>query len=502
MDEQDEIFQFSDGTCFIDERLGRKMFIIKDAEPEITRTKEGLRYQWDEGGMADLFAQCYLEENRYCPERKSWYSYDNGVWEKDVQSLIVSRKILEFVRLLTLYCGEIQDDELRKKFFGFVNKMGDRRFRDRVLKDAAGCEELVIPASEFDKNPYLVNCKNGTYDLEHFEFREHDWRDFLTMRTNFEYTVQKVSFPRWNQFIAEVTSTDIDGKIPDPLKAEYLQKALGYSILGMANEECMFILHGKTTRNGKSTLLAAIQHLLGQYATTAPVTLITKSKLDKNAEAPSPVLAGLKGKRFVTLAESEDTGKLDESIIKQFTGGEEITARNLHEAAITFVPQFTLWLSCNDLPAVHDKSIFASDRLRVIEFNRHYRTAERDVTLKSLFETQEAMQGIFAWLVEGYRKYRDHGLKMNASMQKVVTQYAKDNDLILQFLEEKCERTDEGSIRAKTLFDNYKIWCKSNGFFVCSSKKFYAGLDTHPEWWTDKGLLHGYNTYCGLALKG
>ena len=32
--------------------------------------------------------------------------------------------------------------------------------------------------------------------------------------------------------------------------AEYLQKALGYSMLGMANEECMFILHGKSTYNG------------------------------------------------------------------------------------------------------------------------------------------------------------------------------------------------------------------------------------------------------------
>jgi len=33
----------------------------------------------------------------------------------------------------------------------------------------------------------------------------------------------------------------------------------------------MFILHGKTTRNGKSTMLDAIQHLLGDYSTVAPV---------------------------------------------------------------------------------------------------------------------------------------------------------------------------------------------------------------------------------------
>lgn len=47
--------------------------------------------------------------------------------------------------------------------------------------------------------------------------------------------------------------------------------SLGYSILGTSKEECMFILHGKTTRNGKSTMLDAIQHLLGDYSTVTPV---------------------------------------------------------------------------------------------------------------------------------------------------------------------------------------------------------------------------------------
>lgn len=82
-------------------------------------------------------------------------------------------------------------------------------------------------------------------------------------------------------------------------------------------------------------------------------------------------------------------------------GGEDITARELYQAAITFKPQFTMWLSCNDLPAVKDKSLFASDRVRVIEFNRHFTDAEQDKGLKDYFESQEAMKGIFTWLVAG-----------------------------------------------------------------------------------------------------
>ena len=145
---------------------------------------------------------------------------------------------------MALYCGEIADEEKRKQYMAFVAKMGDRRFRDRMMKDAADC--MRIEAEKFDTHPYLVNCKNGTYDLETMTFREHKWDDFLTMQTNFEYSLQEVRCERWEQFIQEVTQNDKD-------KADYLQRALGYSILGTSKEECMFILHGKTTRNGKST---------------------------------------------------------------------------------------------------------------------------------------------------------------------------------------------------------------------------------------------------------
>ena len=338
---------------------------------------------------------------------------------------------------------------------------------------------------------------NGTYDLDNFTFREHDPRDFLTMRTNFEYTVQRgIRCPRWETFIREVTCDEAD-------KADYLQRALGYSILGTSKEECMFILHGKTTRNGKSTLLGTIEYLLGDYACVSPVSIICRTDRAKNAEAASPTLASLKGKRFVTMAESNQYGKLDEETIKQLTGGEEITARNLYESQMSFLPQFTLWLSCNDLPSVSDKSLFASDRVRVIEFNRHFTAEERDEGLKEEFKTPEAMMGIFAWLVEGYRQYKRRGLVMSENLQKVIRQYERDNDLVLQFLEERCERSDSGCTRAKTLYDNYKIWCKSNGYFVCSAKKFNAGLETHPEWHDGKGIGHGnVAVYNGVVLKG
>lgn len=492
-EENVELFQLANGRYIMDEGISSKMFTIKEKAPERSHQVSGTGYSWDESGMAELFSECYENDTRFCPEAKSWYTYSNGAWRKDVGSLLVAEKIKEFTRIMALYCGEIANEERRKDYLKFVSKMGDRRFRERMMKDAASVNP--IPIAKFDADPYLINCLNGTYDLRTMSFREHSWEDYLTMQTNFEYTLQDVRCPRWEEFISEVTMNDTE-------KAEYLQKALGYSMLGIANEECMFILHGKTTRNGKSTMLSAIHHLLGDYASVSPVSIICKADRVKNAEAANPMLASLKGKRFVTMAESNQYGKLDEETIKLLTGGEEIKARNLYETAMTFLPQFTLWLSCNDLPSVNDKSLFASDRVRVVEFNRHFKEEEQDKSLKYEFQTQEAMQGIFAWLVAGYFKYKRFGLKMSPDMLKVIRQYERDNDLVLQFLEEKCAVSEGATTRQKSLYESFKIWCKSNGYFVCSAKRFNADLETHPEWHGGRTIINGYPSYRDIVLKG
>lgn len=487
-----ELFETRNGRVIMDEGLSEKMYLIKQFHPEqISETDTG--FEWSEIGMATLFGEIYAKEARYCPEHKSWYTYHTGAWRHDEGAILVSEKLKDFVRLMILYCGEIVDDELRKKYTDFVNKMGDRRMRDRILKDAMGV--LRIQANDLDSNPYLINCQNGTYDLKRLIFREHDYKDFITMQTNFDFTVSKdVKCERWEMFIKEVTQDDED-------KADFLQRALGYSMLGMSNEECMFILHGKTTRNGKSTLLNTIETMLGDYAKVAPVGMICKGDRRKDAEAASPTLAGLKGKRFVTMSESNEYGKLDEEKIKQLTGGEEISARALYQSAFTYKPQFTMWLSCNDLPIVTDKSIFASERIKVIEFNKHFSPEEQDVHLKNELITKQAMKGIFMWLVNGYIKYTQKGLSMSESLRKVVKQYEKDNDIVLQFLEERCETARDGKIKAKDLFQTYKIWAKANGYFVMSARKFNAEMDRHSEWFDEKVMRDGYPTYKGLKTK-
>ena len=201
----DELFQLKNGKYISSPEISKKMAYIKSVKPE-SYQNDSTGYSWDEAGMADLFSECYKSDTRYCPEAKSWYTYDTGVWKKDSGALLVAAKIKEFSRLMVLYCGEIPDEDKRKEYLKFVIRMGDRRFRDRLAKDAA--DGMRISATVFDRHPHLVNCINGTYDLRDMIFREHSWEDFLTMQTNFSYSVNQPRCARWEQFITEITEGD------------------------------------------------------------------------------------------------------------------------------------------------------------------------------------------------------------------------------------------------------------------------------------------------------
>lgn len=431
-------------------------------------------YKWDDLSLSELFSKCYSHNTLYCPELKQWYSYDGRVWCKDLGSILVTERFKDFARLLDMYCWEALPEDTDKttktKFLQFITKLGNKTTRDRVLKDCQSA--MTITINQFDADPYLINCLNGTYNLLDGSFHQHDAKDYLTLKTNCNYPtlVQILTFDRWEKFIDEITCGDKN-------LAKYIQKALGYSLIGLTNEECMFIAYGKTTRNGKGTLLNTIQYILGDYGSTIDVSFICTSPFAKNYTSANPMLCALKPTRFLTMSESADDGKLDEALIKNYTGGDPISTRPLYGEMFSFLPQFTMWLSCNTLPEIQDKSLFASDRIKVIPFNKHFDENSRDKTLKEQFKTNDAKTVIFKWLLEGYKLYKEEGLKDIEPVKEQVQQYEEESDITALFLKERTVFQANARVKRQDFYNAYKVWCKQNGLFPKSSLKFYKDCE-------------------------
>ena len=131
---------------------------------------------------------------------------------------------------------------------------------------------------DFDADPWLLNCANGTVDLRTGELRAHDRADLLTCLSPVSYDLE-AGCPIFEKFVYKIQANNI--RVYD-----FLQRVLGYALTGSTQEQCLFILWGSGA-NGKSTLINLVTRLLGNYARNTPVeTLLAKKQ---SGEIPTDV---------------------------------------------------------------------------------------------------------------------------------------------------------------------------------------------------------------------
>ena len=428
------------------------------------------KYPWTDIGAGKLFADFYKEVLRYVPERRSWFCYEDGTWSTDTGGLKAMRYCMELANLLHLYALEIKDEHQRKSYMDYSKRWQTHGYRVNVLKDS----QVHHPISflEFDTDPYIFNCSNGTLHLDTGKFTEHISSDLLTKKSPVTYEPSAHS-ERWDTFISEIMSNDQD-------RALFLQKVLGYALSGDTRHECMSILYGATTRNGKGTLCESVLKVFGSYGCTSrPETIAQKN--NTNSSQPSEDIARLAGVRFVNIAEPGKSLVLNAALVKNMTGNDTINARFLHENSFDFKPQFKLYINTNYLPVVNDMTVFSSGRVIIIPFERHFNENDQDKGLKREFTKPEVQSAILNWLIQGYEQLQKHGLRMPQSVINATGQYEHDSNKMLLFIEDCMEEGTDYEERTSTVYNRYKSWCIENGQYAESMKNFKQSLSSVME---------------------
>lgn len=433
----------------------------------VTLTPEdSTKYPWTDIGAGMLFADFYQEKIRYVPERKSWFCYGDGIWQQDVGGLKAMKLCMELANLLHMYALKITDEQKRKNYMDYARRWQAHGCRVNILKDAQVYHPIAM--LEFDVDPFIFNCQNGTIHLNDRSCTEHRSSDMLTKISKVVYDPNAHS-DRWDKFISEIMSGDME-------KARFLQKIFGYGITGDTSHECMTILYGASTRNGKGTLCESVLKVLGSYGCTArPETLA--QKINPNSSQPTEDIARLAGVRFVNISEPGKGLVLNAAQVKAMTGNDMINARFLHENSFDFYPLFKLYINTNYLPAVNDMTIFTSDRVIIIPFERHFDRFHQDKNLKREFAKPEVQSAILNWLLEGYAMLQKEGIAQPKSVRVATAQYKHDSDKMVLFMEDCMEQGDYEE-RTSLVYQRYRTWCQENGHFPESMKNFRQSLET------------------------
>ena len=462
-------YELKNGAIIENDKQARIMQWLIDEHPQICSD-----YPYSDTGMAQLFMDIFCDNLRYCPENKHWYKWE-GYWHGKADKSSATEQLIELLSLLRLYADEIELDE-KHPYREYIKIM----MSTNKIKNIISLVELqsgsMISASEFDKNPYILNTPTSAIDLRDGSVVSHDdLRKYaVTKRTVSRNFIEGLDSrcERWYQFIDQIMNGDKQ-------KIAFLQRALGYSILGDNTEECMFMAYGSTTRNGKGTLFSTIGAVLGHdYSSVVSPKMICELRqgVSQDYNAAQPALAKLVGTRFVSMSESPKDARLDAASMKALTGRDELMTRQLYGSPFEFIPQFTMWMNTNYLPAINDTTVFSSKRIWVIEFNRHFEDWEQDKTLKSYFTDPANTPTILAWLIEGCKDYLNGGLRVPQCVKDATDKYEKSQDRIGRFIDECCEECDfeNGDLRG-TIYSAYTAWCHNpeNRFQPMGSTSFY-----------------------------
>ena len=422
------------------------------------------RYQRDEIGIGNAFADFFKPIARFNGDRNVWYVYDGSVWQPDENALAVAELAKYLADLLYTYALQIKDEDTRNRYIKRVQKLQMRKNRKTMVEDAKSV--YPIRMSAFDANVYLLNLENGTLDLRTMEFREHDPKDFITKISHINYD-PNATCPRWEQFVDEVM-------VGRKAVGRYLQKAIGYSLSGDTSLECLFIMFGPTTRNGKTTTIETILRVMGEYGRSAKPDMLATNYFRGQSNGSSDDVARLAGARFVGISEMEQKLTINASLTKQLTGNGSITARFLYEGYFEFHMQAKIFIDTNHLPNVTDRTLFESGRLKIIPFTRHFEDHEQDKTLKTTLMQPENLSGILNWCIEGYRLYKAEGLDEPDEVKAATEEYRVESDRIAQFMRQCLKKEKGAEIKAANVYSRYKDWCRDNGYKYEGSQHFYS----------------------------
>jgi putative DNA primase/helicase len=233
---------------------------------------------------------------------------------------------------------------------------------------------------------------------------------------------------------------------------QFVQRAVGYSLTGDTREQCLFILWGGGA-NGKSTFLETIIRLLGMHAVPTPFSTVM---VQRNPGSPRNDLAALHGARLVKASEAEHHSTFAESIVKEVTGGDTITARFLFKEHFSYKPTFKLWLATNHRPEIHGTDDAIWRRIRLIPFTRQFSGANKDAGLREKLEGE--LPGILAWAVQGCLDWQKHGLKSARIVESATLEYRQESDQVGRFIKDQCELQQNNQTPAKELYDGFVAW--------------------------------------------
>lgn len=385
-----------------------------------------------------------------------WFVWKEGYWMTDGESLELQELAKKLPVIIAAETAAYDDPAKQGEVIKWANMSRSNAKIKGTIDSAKSDPRVVVPVDTWDSDESLLGVRNGVVDLRSGKLLKGRPDLHITRRATVQYIPGQRNV-RWEAFLEHVTGGDEE-------YADWLQKAVGYTITGSNKYDIMFLAYGPAG-SGKNTFVETVVKALGtqQYAWPLDSSILAQNDGQANG-SDLYHWAQLRGRRMVWVDELPDGERVKENSIKKLTGSSEISARSPGEDPFTFQSQAKLWITTNHRPMVNDDAMWR--RIRPIPIMNVPKVP--DPGLKEyLFDPEGGLPAVLAWAVEGAMKFYNSKDADALGWCKVVADaasiYRQSEDRIGIFLSEETQDAPGESIPMRTLFMIYRVWSEERG---------------------------------------
>ena len=308
---------------------------------------------------------------------------------------------------------------------------------------------------ELNSNPYIINLKNGLYNVLEDTLIPHTPDYYSTVQLNVSYNPE-AECPRFQQYLEEVLDKE---QIP------LIQEMMGYFLVPVTRGQKCFVIVGEGGA-GKSQLLLVLNDILLGKENVSNVSWQALNERFKTAE--------LFGKLANIFADLPTKNIDDNGIFKALVGEDYLTVEKKNKNPFSFQSTARLLFSCNNIPKNYgDRSEGFYRRLIIIRFDHAVPEEKKDPDLQDKLRLEA--DGIFLFALEGLKRLMANHYRFSEteSNKAELQQYREDSDSVLSFVKDCCMIGDENYACGSTeLFNAYKNYCDESGMKPYAQRKF------------------------------
>ncbi len=435
--EMREYFSLKTGEAKLLSAFQRDLYKAYRSSKETKRETDGAELpDWyemtDRGGLRflpGLLANHMAQNVHAFYGAGSYFFYDNGVYG-EIEDLWAAAKVREF--MIAKYTSMT------------------------AINDAMGQWRMLIrkPVREINCNPFILNVKNGQFNVLDDSFKPHTPDYFATVQINAIYD-PSAKCPQFLRFMKGILQEE---------EIHLMQEIFGYLLVPVNKAQKSFVFVGAPNA-GKSTLLSVAQEILLGSGNVSNIPWQNLADRFNKAE--------LFGKLANIFADLPSKNIDDNGMFKALTGEDYITAERKNKDPFSFRPYARLLFSCNDIPRNYgDRSDGFYRRLIIIRFDKSVPENKRDPNLREKFMVER--DGILMWALEGLKRLIGNSYQFSETekTRAELKRYKVESNSVLSFVEEYCDIGKQQIILRDELFLHYREYCIHSGLKPISQSTF------------------------------